>query len=261
MKTIWLKTKYNHEMKMDIPHSHNIANAMYGFMEMGAQIEKYQEIRDIYERVRREDIVLDYISQCNTIFSKFGVTPYVPDYPEALTNFLGRHIWHDSMYRFSCDETKWSAGYFVKPVKDKVFTGHTIRSIADLMGCGNHSEDYEVLVSEPLEIMAEWRVFIRYDKILDVRPYGVIMDSSRKSYYYHYDPEILDQMLSSFTKWDERPMGCSMDICCTKDGRTLLVEMNDAYALGCYGLNSVLYAKLISARWSQLLSVKDEYDF
>ena len=43
--------------------------------------------------------------------------------------------------------------------------------------------------------------------------------------------------------------------------RTLLVEMNDTYALGCYGLPSLFYAKLISARWSQLLNRKDEYHF
>ena len=54
---------------------------------------------------------------------------------------------------------------------------------------------------------------------------------------------------------------CSMDICVTKDGRTLLVEFNDAYSLGAYGLADIYYAKLISARWSQLLGVKDEYHF
>ena len=50
-------------------------------------------------------------------------------------------------------------------------------------------------------------------------------------------------------------------ICVTKDGRTLLVEFNDAYSLGAYGLADIYYAKLISARWSQLLGVKDEYHF
>ena len=243
MKTIWLKTKYDSEIGMEIPHSHNFANAMYGFMELGAKIERYHEIKDIYDGVKREDIVLDYIYQCNTIFNKFGVSPYIPDYPEVLSEFLGRKIWKDSMYRFSCDEKKWGAGYFVKPVKDKVFTGHVISSISDLMGCGNHSEDYEILVSETLDIAAEWRVFILYDRILDVRPYGIILDRSRKSYRYHYDSKVLDQMIEAFTKWEERPMACSMDICCTKDGRTLLVEMNDAYALGCYGLSSVMYAR------------------
>lgn len=261
MKTIWLKTKYDSEIGIEIPHSHNFANAMYGFMELGAKIERYHEIKDIYDRVKREDIVLDYIYQCNTIFNKFGVSPYIPDYPEVLSEFLGRKIWKDSMYRFSCDEKKWGAGYFVKPVKDKVFTGHVISSISDLMGCGNHSEDYEILVSETLDIAAEWRVFILYDRILDVRPYGIILDRSRKSYRYHYDSKVLDQMIEAFTKWEDRPMACSMDICCTKDGRTLLVEINDAYALGCYGLSSVMYARFITARWSQLLGVEDEYHF
>lgn len=52
-----------------------------------------------------------------------------------------------------------------------------------------------------------------------------------------------------------------MDICVTDDGRTLLVEFNDTYSLGCYGLNDIQCAKLISARWSQLLNREDEYNF
>ena len=92
MKTIWLKTKYDTEIDMEIPHSQNFANAMYGFMEMGARIERYHKLQDIYDRVKREDIVLDYIDQCNTVFNKFGVSPYIPDYPEVLSEFLGRKI-------------------------------------------------------------------------------------------------------------------------------------------------------------------------
>lgn len=69
------------------------------------------------------------------------------------------------------------------------------------------------------------------------------------------------RIMESFVSWEDRPMACSMDICVTKDGRTLLVEFNDAYSLGAYGLADIYYAKLISARWSQLLGVKDEYHF
>lgn len=142
-----------------------------------------------------------------------------------------------------------------------VFTGKIISSISDLVGCGNHSEDYEVLVSEPLDICAEWRCFILYDEIVDVRPYGLLLDRNRKSYKYHYDFKVLDYMMEAFISWEKRPTACSLDICVTKDGQTLLVEINDAYALGCYGLASIFYAKLISARWSELLGVKDEYKF
>ena len=82
-----------------------------------------------------------------------------------------------------------------------------------------------------------------------------------KGYLYHYDAQVLNSMMESFVSWEDRPMACSMDICVTKDGRTLLVEFNDAYSLGAYGLADIYYAKLISARWSQLLGVKDEYHF
>lgn len=261
MGRVYLKTKFDNEMKMEIPHSVNIANAMYGFRDMGAEIIPYHNIDEIYDRVNREDIVLDYIGQCNSIFSKFGVEPSIPDYPKVMDKFLGRKVWKDTINSISRSEEKWSAGYFVKPVRSKAFTGKIISSISDLVGCGNYSEDYDVLVSEPLDICAEWRCFIIYDEIVDVRPYGLLLDRSRKSYRYHYDFKVLDSMMEAFISWEKRPTACSLDICVTKDGQTLLVEINDAYALGCYGLASIFYAKLISARWSQLLGVKDEYKF
>ena len=256
-----MKTKYDNGMKMEIPHSYNIATAMYGFRELGAEIIPYHTIDEIYDRVTEEDIVLDYIDQCNEIFAKFGKTPGMPDYPVQFERFLGRKIWRDYIDNIASTESKWSAGYFVKPVKDKKFTGKIIKSIADLVGCGKCGENYEVLVSEPLDIKAEWRCFITYDKIVDIRPYGLLADTSRESYYYHYDAKIVKEMLAMFVTWENRPAACSMDIGVTTDGRTLLIEFNDAYALGCYGLPGIFYAKLISARWSQILERKDEYKF
>ena len=47
MGTIWVKTKYDGGMKMDIPHSVNIGQAMYGFREMGATLVPYHSIDDI----------------------------------------------------------------------------------------------------------------------------------------------------------------------------------------------------------------------
>ena len=261
MGKIWLKTKYDPGMKMEVPHSYNIANAMYGFIELGAEIIPYHTIDEIYNQVEKEDIVLDYIDQCNTIFNKFDVHPHLDDYPEMMKRFMGRKIWKDTINSIASDESKWSAGYFVKPVRSKAFTGKIINSISDLVGCGNAYEDYEVIVSDPIDIKAEWRCFVRYDRLLDVRPYGALSHSDYDGYLYHYDGKALTEMLEAFKSWPERPAACSMDICVTKDGKTLLVEMNDAYALGCYGLPSLIYAKFISARWSQLLEREDEYNF
>nr|MBP3597893.1 ATP-grasp domain-containing protein [Eubacterium sp.] len=261
MGKVWLKTRFDNGMNMEIPHSHNMANAMYGFRELGAEIVCYHKLDEIYDFVTEDDIVLDYIDQCNEIFRKFGKEPRVEDYPESFERFMGRKIWKDTINSISTSEEKWSAGYFVKPTRSKAFTGKVISSINDLMGCGSCTENYEVLVSEPLNIRAEWRCFIMYDEIIDVRPYGVLLDPSRKSFLYHYDEDVLTDMLEEFKHLENRPAACSMDICLTEDGKTLLMEFNDAYALGYYGLAPILYAKLISARWSQILERNDEYRF
>lgn len=45
---IWVKTRYDNGLKMNIPHSENIAHAMYGFRQLGAEMQAYESIDDIY---------------------------------------------------------------------------------------------------------------------------------------------------------------------------------------------------------------------
>ena len=72
-------------------------------------------------------------------------------------------------------------------------------------------------------------------------------------------------MVDGFRKWEDRHATCSMDIEVIRDSngnkKTILIEMNDSYALGNYGLPSIFYAKIISARWSQLFNREDIYNF
>ena len=42
-----------------------------------------------------------------------------------------------------------------------------------------------------------------------------------------------------------------LDVGCLEDRSTLLVEVNDGYAFGAYGLRPELYMKMISARWEE----------
>lgn len=58
----------------------------------------------------------------------------------------------------------------------------------------------------------------------------------------------------------DAPAGCAIDMGVTSGGRTLLVEVNDGYALGCYGMDSVAYALLLAARWAELVGVEDELE-
>lgn len=236
-------------------HSLNIFHAVFGFREMGAEIVKYSQIDDIYHIVTKEDIVLDYIDQVQTILRKFGVKPICEDYPDELQKYMGRRMWKDTINSINSNPEKW--GVFVKPVRDKAFTGHVIHSTKDLVGCGNCHEDYEVLCCDAVDIKREWRGFMIYDELADIRPY-------QGDYHYHFDAGVVDQVVDTFKTIPNRPMGCSIDFAVIeREGmeQTIFLEMNDGYALGNYGLVPIKYAKLISARWSQLLDREDEFDF
>ena len=248
---IYAKTRANGEY-----HSHNIAHAVTGFREMGAEIVKYENIDEIYDLVTRDDIVLDYIDQCLTIFDKFGKRPHLDDYPEVLNKYLKRDIWKDTINSINSNPDKW--GIFVKPVKDKAFTGKVVNGPADLVGCGSCYENYEVYCSKILNIKREWRGFYYYDKLIDLRPYN-------GDWEYNYNPYVIKSAVAAFNTWKERPVACSLDFAVIKDAggqeHTIFLEANDAYALGNYGLHHIAYAKMISARWSQILDRQDEFNF
>lgn len=183
-------------------HSQNISHAVFGFREMGAEIVKYEVIDEIYNIVTAEDIVLDYIDQVQTIFSKFHVKPICEDYPAQLKPFMGRNIWTDYIDSINANPEKW--GVFVKPVRDKAFTGTVINEPRDLIGCGSCYENYEVLCTEVLDIKREWRGFMLYDELVDIRPY-------KGDYHYCYDPKVIDCVVAAFHTISNRPMGCSID--------------------------------------------------
>lgn len=231
----------------------NIANAVFGFQELGVEIIPYHVVDEIYDQIEKEDIVLDGIAQCNYVFDKFATHPELYDYPEALQPFMGRNIWTDNINHINANPELWNC--FVKPVKHKAFTGRVIREPKDLIGCGSQHENFDVICTDIVDIKHEWRAFVLYDRIVDIRPY-------KGNYHYNYNPAVIDKCLEAFKTWEDRPAACSLDFAViVKDGReqTVFLEANDSYALGCYGLYHLTYAKLIAARWAQVMGIEDEF--
>lgn len=107
----------------------------------------------------------------------------------------------------------------------------------------------EIICSEVIDFVSEWRCFVRYGEILDIRFYNG--DPNKE-----YERKIIEASISDY---EEAPAAYSLDFGVTTDGRTLLIEMNDGFAIGCYGLNEELYAKFLTARWAELVGVEDPF--
>ena len=177
----------------------------------------------------------------------FGIDCTAINYLKELEKYLRRKIGKSTINEIANAPTSWPV--FVKSVEGKKLSGRIIESIHDLVGCGCWDGNYEVLCSEPVGFIAEWRVFVRYGKVLDVRLY-------KGDWKVHYNPSIIENAIKDYVN---APNAYGIDLGVTSDGDTLLVEVNDGYVLGCYGLFPDLYAKLIITRWAELTDTLDEH--
>lgn len=237
------------QAKKGMPGGINLFNAYQGFSEMALECVLFEDAETLGTS-QRSDVVVGGLGVVQHALSRFGVEPVHIDYPHELKKYMGRHVWMSTLDEVSTCVDDWPV--FVKPLDDeKRFTGVVVRSTKDLVGRGTSGYNPKVLCSEPVDFVAEWRCFVRYGKVLDVRPY-------QGDWHAHLDGNIIDAAVSDFVT---APAGYAADFGVTSDGRTLLVEVNDGYALGCYGLQHNLYAKLLSARWAELVGLPDECAF
>lgn len=262
MKVFARCTTIHDEYAGKIPYNRNIAIAIEGFHEMGFEIHFYDRVDEIYDLYELGDIVLDGIAQVEYCLQKFGLSFPSINYPDVLKPYLGRKIWTDKMNHIAQNSELW--GNFVKPIKEKQFTGHIIQSSKDLIGCGSCYEDFDVLVSEPLDIVYEVRGLVYYDEMVDLRPYHGDWQSMNK-----LDTRKIQKAMEDWKTWKDRPMGCTLDWgvirVVNNSGHesffTVLIEANDGLCFGPYSTNAIQYAKIISAAMSSICGTKDECYF
>lgn len=229
--------------------------ALDGFRQMGWEIVPFQQTAQL-EAVdmagqELDEVVVGPIGSVQAALRRLGVAvPAEVSYPAALQPFLGRRIWQSSVNVVAAAPDTWPV--FIKPVHElKKFTGVLVRSSRDLVGCGDQGRDTAVWCAEPVHFVTEWRCFVRYGQIMDVRLY-------RGDWSKAPNRQIIEQAVAAYT---EAPNGYALDFGLTDTGATVVVETNEGYAIGAYGLAPVLYAKLLSARWAQLTGSEDYCNF
>lgn len=231
-----------------LPFNETVYNAYLGFEEMGVETVFFNNL-SMLEEANKEDIVVGGLGPTKWRLDQLGCEYPELDYPEELQKYLGRKIWRSSINTINSNPDLWPV--FVKPYVDKRFTGRVINSTKDLIGCGSCYENYDVICSDVIDIKAEWRAFIRYGKLVDIRRY-------KGDWKVHFNPDVIEQSIIDYTS---QPAGYAMDFGITDKGETVLVEVNDGFSIGSYGLFHIDYAKLLSARWAELTATEDEFCF
>jgi len=192
------------------------------------------------------DVCIGSVEACNSFFEMCEVKPpkYI-GYPNELKPFLGREI---KTIKYS--ELGNNFPYFVKPATDvKLFTGDVITKekyveyLSTVYGCKPDTMLYQ---SEIVNFISEYRAFVHEGKITGMKNYiGDFMVIP--------DKNVINDMVSSYKS---SPIAYTLDVGLTDDGKTLLVEVNDMWAIGSYGLNGKDYALACVRRFKEILNNK-----
>lgn len=230
-----------------MPYNVNTFSAMLGFQQMGFETALFQT-KDELSDISIDDMVVGGVGRVKYFLEQHGIFVEDIDYPEQLKNYYGRSIWKSTVNELLVEN---NTNIFVKPTLGKQFSGFVYKTSKDLIGRISPNTNVEIYCSQVLNIKTEWRCFVRYGKILDIRKYrgdlGVIYN--------------LNTIYDMIHDYKDAPAGYALDIGVTDKNETVIIEINDGYSLGCYGLDPLLYAKLLSARWSELTHATDECDF
>lgn len=231
-----------------MPYNVNAYCAMQGFEQMGFETILFSEVEEL-RRVLADDMVVGGVGTVKDFLKNRGISVEDIDYPKELQPYYKREI-----VSLTVSQLLHSGGkqpVFVKPKEGKLFNGFVYQSERDLIGRITPKQNATIYCSELLAIEEEWRCFVRYGEILDIRRYKGVLGLS-------YDVEMVRQMVAQYR---QAPASYALDIGVTKQGDTIIVEVNDGYSLGNYGLDPLLYAKLLSARWAELTGREDECKF
>jgi len=173
-------------------------------------------------------------------------SPLPLDYPEALCHFLRRPVWQSTLGKFIQD-LECSKPLFVKPAaRAKRFSGRLFEGPADLYFLYGTSLREPVWCSTPVNWVSEWRAYVLGDRVLALCHYSGA-DNTKP------DPKTIEAMIVAYRTSGTAPAGFAMDVGVLDDGHTALVEINDALALGAYGVAAEDYTALLLARWRELV--------
>lgn len=227
------------------PWNEDCEAAYHGFKRLGIEPVLFTCNKDLEQR-KPEDIVVGGMLIMGHVFEQAGIIPDKYDYPEELSGYLDRKIRRIRLK----DLQRQVCPAFVKPVEEKAAKGIVIKTPADW-------EEYERVLdpeaelycSDVVDFVSEWRCFVRYGQIIGVQRY--CGDAT-----HQYDRTVVKKAVAEYSSI---PAACALDFGVTKDRRTLLIEVNDGFAIGAYGLPDFQYAAFLEARWAELTRTEDPW--
>lgn len=196
--------------------------------------------------------------------------PQNVDIPESLKGFAGRELWVSTLGEVRNSKKD----VFIKPLEiQKDFNGTLFKVGKDAWG--NRHEplelrklpgSYKVLCQEVVHFLKEWRAYVINGELVSVNHFHTSWQhDSNNSYEQDRQEEVARaklrpdhaQIRKMIRAFKGQPAGFVLDVGVIEGKKGMhLVEMNEGFSAGNYGISNVKYATMIEARWNELVQRK-----
>ncbi len=232
-----------------LPHHFDAACALYGCLDLGIDYKliSYERVMELKSAGTLKNLakIHPFIGSTEfmtEIWKELGVTPRVP------RNSNRDH----KTYRMDQVRQAVLRGekLFVKPFEIKLFTGVVVDQY-NISSLKEFKDDWLVMVYDVLpQIIAEWRFYIHNHKIVDFKNYSG--DLLTPLPHTEWINNVLKENKNSF------PCAYTMDLANIDvtwkhlSGSTV-IEYNDMWAIGNYGMPNDLYVRMLKDRYFEII--------
>ena len=229
------KDKYS-----DIPHHFDVACAMYGAIETGQdyRLITYEDLVTSRLLVTKNNLFVGSVEFMRAVFNLVGVEdPRVPENSnrpfEIIT--LGE----------AKSRAKSGEKLFIKPFEIKLFTGFVIDQMQHT-SINGIPEDTKLMAYKPFEhrIESEWRCYIFNNRVEYIGNYSGDL-------YVNIDGSYLNKVINE--NKDKFPCAYTIDVGVLSNGENVVIEYNDMWAIGNYGIPNDIYLRMLKKRYQEIL--------
>jgi len=219
------------------PHHFDAACALYGAKEncLEYRLTSYEEVDSgKFNNMIKQALFVGSTEFMQNVFSKINKVPKQimnSDRPFKIMKLKG-------VRELIANGEKM----FVKPITIKQFTGFVVDAY-NISTLNEYSDETAVLVYEVLNILSEWRMYVYRNSIVESKNYGGDFKIS---------PDY-DFAISKIKQHSQNlPVAYTMDIGILKN-ENIIVEFNDFYAIGNYGIPNDLYLRMLRERYFEII--------
>lgn len=224
----------------NIPHHFDCSSAMYGAID-GGQEYKLILFEDLisgkFDNLIKRNLFIGSVEFMKEVFNRININNVkVPRNSNRQSEIITLEEAHKRISN--------GKKIFIKPIDIKLFTGLILDGC--VYSClENLPKETKVLCYDIFNsnIESEWRLYIKNNEIIDSRNYS---GDFKISPDYVYAESIIKENI-------DFPKAYTIDIGILKNSENVVIEFNDMWAIGNYGMDNYEYLKCLKLRYFEII--------